>query len=109
MAMTAEQKFTMWLIGATVCFLLAVIVSVTEGPRWAVGPLIILALICCVGMINNAVEQPAPRGHGATRPTPQRQATPSAAQNAPAASEAATSETSGSEEPAPTAAEEASS
>jgi hypothetical protein len=107
--MTAEQKFTMWLIGATVCFLLAVIVSVTEGPRWAVGPLIILALICCVGMINNALSNLPREGTEQLAPLPNGQATPSAAQNAPAASEAATSETSGSEEPAPTAAEEASS
>lgn len=109
MAMTAEQKFTLWLIGAAVCFVLAVVVSIAEGPRWAVGPLIILALICCVGMINNAAEQPALRGHGAARPAPQRQAVPSTAQNAPTPSEAPNPETSGSEEPTPAAAEEASS
>lgn len=109
MAMTVEQKFTMWLIGAAVCFLLAVVVSISEGPRWAVGPLIILALICCVGMINNAVEQPARREHGSARPTPQRQTAPSAVQNVPTASEALSPETSGSEEPVSTTAEESSS
>ncbi|GBC98542.1 hypothetical protein HRbin17_01055 [bacterium HR17] len=78
--MTAEQKFTAWLAGAAVCFLLAVVVGVSEGPRWAVGPLIILALLCCVGMINNAVEQPAAKGHANPRPAGQR---PAVATNTP--------------------------
>lgn len=52
--MSSELRFTLWSIGAVISLVLSVIVSITEGPRWAVGPLIGLTVLCCVGMINNA-------------------------------------------------------
>ncbi len=65
LAMTADQKFNLWLIGAAVSFFLAVLVGVTEGPRWAVAPLVGITLVCCVGMINNAaLEQARERRSG---------------------------------------------
>lgn len=63
--MTADQKFNLWLIGASVSFFLAVLVGITEGPRWAVAPLIGITLVCCIGMLNNAgLEQVRERRSG---------------------------------------------
>ncbi len=50
-------KFNLWMAAALMFLMLGVVVGIWEKPRWAVGPLIGLALICCVGMINNAVAE----------------------------------------------------
>jgi len=69
--MTSERKFMLWFSLCALSLVLAVVVGFLGGPRWAVGPLVFLALAAWIGMMNNAhAETPARPAQPAARPAP---------------------------------------
>lgn len=87
MELDPGKKFNLWMGGAVVALILGAVVGFLEQPRWAVGPLIALALICCVGMINNAVAEAARERRREAAPSPSHQSTGTAGETGEVAEE----------------------